>query len=58
MVYVLFYEQPYEGQQILGVYETYEAAEAARDGDSELFVSEMELGKTYDIFGSDQICGH
>jgi len=46
--FILFWQEPYEGQQIIGVYATQEEAEAARDSDSE-FIREMELGKTYDF---------
>ena len=45
-VWVLFYQDQYEGQQILGVYPTREAAEAARDDDWE-HICEMEVGRTY-----------
>lgn len=47
-VFILFWQEPYEGQQILGVYATQEEAEVARDGECE-FIRELELGKTYDF---------
>ncbi len=48
-VWVLFYQEQYEGQQILGVYPTREAAEAARDDDdlASEYICEMEVGRTY-----------
>jgi len=46
-VFILFWQEQYEGQQILGVYATQEEAEAARDEGE--FIREMELGKTYDF---------
>ena len=49
-VFILFWQEPYEGQQILGVYATQEEAEAARDErDEGEFIREMELGKTYEF---------
>ena len=47
-VFILFWQEQYEGQQILGVYATQEEAEAARMCQAE-FIREMELGKTYDF---------
>ena len=48
-VFILFWQEPYEGQQILGVYATQEEAEAARNENEGEFIREMELGKTYDF---------
>ena len=49
-VFILFWQEPYQGQQILGVYATQEEAEAARDErDEGEFIREMELGKTYEF---------
>ena len=48
-VWVLFYQEQYEGQQILGVYPTREAAETAWEVrcSSLEFIYEMEMGRTY-----------
>ena len=49
-VFILFWQEPYEGQQILGVYATQEEAEAANaERGGEDYIREMELGKTYDF---------
>ena len=47
-VFALYWQAPYEGQQLLGVFATREEAEAARRGEDD-FVSELELGRLYEF---------
>ena len=47
-VFALYWEHPYEGQQLLGVFTTREAAEAVCADDDE-YVSEIELDRLYGI---------
>lgn len=47
-IWILFWQEQYEGQQILGVFASREDAEAARDSrNGGEFIEEMEVGKLY-----------
>lgn len=47
-VYALIWEADYEGQQLIGVFSTREAARAA-DPENEYYIHELDLDKVYEF---------